>query len=195
MNHQPLDPTRRRSISTRPLPDLLAAARGHPRPVRTATGSPTRPRCSSRSPCCAGTSAATARSRSHRLGSSRPISPPTRCWPSPGPEPQSAATRRCSPSASGPSCATRRRRRGSTSTAMRRTVDYLVAMAALVLTETGLLPHANAGALHRRRTAGAPCRQPLPGDDDREPACRPRLPPRSPRQGARAAPGHPRGCR
>ncbi len=29
------------------------------------------------------------------------------------------------------------------------TVDYLVAMARLVLTETGLLPHANAGALHR----------------------------------------------
>ncbi len=28
------------------------------------------------------------------------------------------------------------------------TVDYLVAMARLVLTETGLLPHANAGALH-----------------------------------------------
>jgi FO synthase len=29
------------------------------------------------------------------------------------------------------------------------TVDYLAAMAALVLEETGLLPHANAGALHR----------------------------------------------
>jgi FO synthase len=28
------------------------------------------------------------------------------------------------------------------------TVDYLVAMAQLVLDETGLLPHANAGALH-----------------------------------------------
>ncbi|MEQ8718222.1 MAG: 5-amino-6-(D-ribitylamino)uracil--L-tyrosine 4-hydroxyphenyl transferase CofH [Acidimicrobiales bacterium] len=33
------------------------------------------------------------------------------------------------------------------------TVDYLAAMAALVLDETGLLPHANAGALHRDELA------------------------------------------
>ncbi|HEX2577607.1 MAG TPA: bifunctional FO biosynthesis protein CofGH [Aquihabitans sp.] len=33
------------------------------------------------------------------------------------------------------------------------TVDYLVAMAALVLRETGLLPHANAGALHPEELA------------------------------------------
>ncbi len=33
------------------------------------------------------------------------------------------------------------------------TVDYLVAMAKLVLTETGLLPHANAGALHEDELA------------------------------------------
>ncbi len=33
------------------------------------------------------------------------------------------------------------------------TVDYLVAMAELVLAETGLLPHANAGALHRDELA------------------------------------------
>src|SRR6185436_18361930 len=33
------------------------------------------------------------------------------------------------------------------------TVDYLVAMAALVLDETGLLPHANAGALFRDELA------------------------------------------
>ncbi|HEX8770858.1 MAG TPA: 5-amino-6-(D-ribitylamino)uracil--L-tyrosine 4-hydroxyphenyl transferase CofH, partial [Acidimicrobiales bacterium] len=33
------------------------------------------------------------------------------------------------------------------------TVDYLVAMCALVLDETGLLPHANAGALHRDELA------------------------------------------
>src|SRR5207248_3425718 len=33
------------------------------------------------------------------------------------------------------------------------TVDYLVAMCALVRDETGLLPHANAGALHRDELA------------------------------------------
>lgn len=33
------------------------------------------------------------------------------------------------------------------------TVDYLVAMCGLVLAETGLLPHANAGALHREELA------------------------------------------
>ena len=33
------------------------------------------------------------------------------------------------------------------------TIDYLVAMAALVLAETGLLPHANAGALHAEELA------------------------------------------
>ncbi len=42
------------------------------------------------------------------------------------------------------------------------TVDYLVAMAQLVLDETGLLPHANAGALDRddlaRLRAVAPAR-------------------------------------
>ncbi len=35
----------------------------------------------------------------------------------------------------------------------RSTVDYLVAMAELVVTETGLLPHANAGALHAEELA------------------------------------------
>ena len=35
------------------------------------------------------------------------------------------------------------------------TIDYLVAMAQLVLDETGLLPHANAGALSPRRARRA----------------------------------------
>ncbi len=60
-----------------------------------------------------------------------------------------AATRRSSRSASGPRTATRSPAPGSASTATARTVDYLAAMAQLVLDEIGLLPHANAGALTR----------------------------------------------
>ena len=45
------------------------------------------------------------------------------------------------------------------------TVDYLAAMCALVLQETGLLPHANAGALDRRRAGRAPPGVGQPGDD------------------------------
>ena len=45
---------------------------------------------------------------------------------------------------------------GSTTHGYASTVDYLAAMCALVRDETGLLPHANAGALGRRRP-GRPC--------------------------------------
>ena len=38
------------------------------------------------------------------------------------------------------------------------TVDYLAAMAQLVLDETGLLPHANAGALYASTSSPAPRR-------------------------------------
>ena len=80
---------------------------------------------------------------------------PTRCSPSPGPAPRPAATRRCSRSASGPRCATRSRAEWLADHGYASTVDYLAAMAELVLDETGLLPHANAGALYRRRAGRA----------------------------------------
>ena len=75
------------------------------------------------------------------------LEPGGRAARSPGPAPAPAATRRCSRSASAPSCATPSPATGCATTATTSTVDYLVAMCRLVLDETGLLPHANAGAL------------------------------------------------
>ena len=71
--------------------------------------------------------------------------------PSPGRAPRPAATRRCSPSARRPRSATRSPPSGSPSTATPRPSTTSSPCAALVLDETGLLPHANAGALVRRR--------------------------------------------
>ena len=73
------------------------------------------------------------------------------------------------------------------------TVDYLAAMAELVLDETGLLPHANAGALYADELAALRAGRAEPGDDARVAARRPRLPPRLARQDARAPAGHARG--
>ena len=72
------------------------------------------------------------------------------------------------------------------------TVDYLVAMAAMVLDETGLLPHANAGALVRRRVDAVAGSRAVAGHDDRVAQCRSRLPSRLARQDTRTTPGHPR---
>ena len=79
-----------------------------------------------------------------------------RCWPSPAPAPRPAATRRCSRSASAP------RQRYPVAAEWladaRLRVDGRLPRrrcAALVLDETGLLPHANAGALVRRRAGRA----------------------------------------
>ena len=132
-----------------------------PRAVRdaaTARGSPTRPRCSSRSRCCAATSAATARSPSRRPGSTRPTSTPERgAAPSPG----RGAAAGCHealftlgerPEAALPG----RRASGWPSTATPPPSTTWPPCAALVLDETGLLPHANAGALLRRRAGRAP---------------------------------------
>ena len=163
---------------------------------RTAPGSPTRPRCSSRSRCCAATSAATAPSPSRRPASSRPyLDARPGAAPSPGPGPGPAATRRCSRSASGPRSATRWPRQWLADHGYASTVDYLAAMCRLVLDETGLLPHANAGALYRRRAGRAAAGLAVAGDDDRVAQRRPRLPPRLARQDARAPPGHARGGR
>ena len=91
--------------------------------------------------------AATARSPSRPRTSTRRTSRSTRCSPSPAGARRWAATKRCSPSARRPRPATPPPPTGSPSTGTRSTVDYLVAAAAAVLAETGLLPHANAGAL------------------------------------------------
>ena len=82
-----------------------------------------------------------------------------RCWPSPGPAPPPAATRRCSPWASDPRSATRPPREWLADHGYASTVDYLVAMCRLVLDETGLLPHANAGALYPDELARAAARR------------------------------------
>ena len=63
--------------------------------------------------------------------------------------------RRCSRSATSRSCATRRRARRWRALGHETTIDYLAAMCALVLRETGLLPHANPGVMTREEIAGA----------------------------------------
>ena len=72
---------------------------------------------------------------------------PDRCLISRAPAKRLAARRRCSRWATSPSCvpggAARPRPRSATHT----TIDYLAAMCALVLRETGLLPHANPGVM------------------------------------------------
>ena len=90
----------------------------------------------------------------------------------------------------------RGRATGSTPTGTRSTVDYLAAMCRLVVEETGLLPHANAGALFRRRAGPAAPGDRQPGHDAR--VARPTDlagPPRGTGQGAGAAAGHARGGR
>ena len=75
------------------------------------------------------------------------------------------------------------------------TVDYLAAMAELVLDEIGLLPHANAGALFPDELAALRPVVAVAGDDDRVAQRRPRLPPRLARQDPGAPAGHARGGR
>ena len=75
------------------------------------------------------------------------------------------------------------------------TVDYLVAMCRLVLDETGLLPHANAGAMTPDELGRLRAGLGVAGDDARVAQPRPRLPPGLARQDARAPAGHPRGGR
>ena len=107
-----------------------------------------------------------------------------------------AATRPSSPWASGPSSATRRPPRLAGRPRLR--LDRRLPgrrCARAVLEETGLLPHANAGALYDDELAAAAAGDGQPGDDDRDPGRGPGRPPAGPRQGARAPPGHPGGGR
>ena len=58
------------------------------------------------------------------------------------------ATKHCSPWASDPNCATAKAADWLTERGYASTLEYLAVAARAVLAETGLLPHANAGALH-----------------------------------------------
>ena len=127
----------------------------------------------------------------------RPTSSSTRCSPSPGAAPSSAATRRCSRSARPPRTRYPDAAAWLAAHGYSSTVDYLVAAAGAVLAETGLLPHANAGALTEDELDAAPGGGAVAGDDDRDarrPPRRARRPARRrARQDARPPAGHARG--
>ena len=115
---------------------------------------PIRARCSFRSRIFVGTSATIAPSPSGPVRASRPTFPRTMCLRSLAPARPPAARRRSSPSATSRSCAIAPRARRSTALGYATTIDYLQAMCALVLRETGLLPHANPGIMSRSEIAG-----------------------------------------
>ena len=102
-------------------------------------------------------------------------------------------TRHCSPWANAPSCATRWHATGWARTIYASTVDYLAAVCRLVVEETGLLPHANAGALFADELARLRDGLGQPGDDARVTGRRARGAPRRTRQGAGAPARHPGG--
>ena len=165
------------------------------RSVTTPTGaeSRSRRRSSSRSPCCAATSAATAPSRSHRRGSSRPSSALTRCSRSP----RAGAAAGC--------------HEALFTLGERPELRYPIAAEWLDGERTRVddrLPRRDGEARHRPDRIAAPCEcgravprgacrassgRPGPGDDARVTARRPRLPPRLSGQDARAAPRDARG--
>ena len=88
------------------------------------------------------TFAQTAAARRGRLPDAR-----TRCSRSRARASAPAATRRCSRSATSRSCAMPPRATQLAKLGYETTLDYLAAMAALVLKETGLLPHLNPGVM------------------------------------------------
>ena len=118
-----------------------------------AASSAIRGRSSSRSRSSAATSATTAPSRRTRAPATAPISRRRRCWRSPAPAPPPAAPRRCSPWATSRNCAGARRGRRWRRWGTRRRSRTCAAMCALVLKETGLLPHANPGVMNRDEIA------------------------------------------
>ena len=82
-----------------------------------------------------------------RARGGRRTSPRTRSSTSPGGAPRWGAWRRCSPSATGPRTAGRRRGSGCDAQGYDSTLAYVRAMAVRVLEETGLLPHLNPGVM------------------------------------------------
>jgi FO synthase len=133
---------------------------------RDESGSPTRPRCSSRSRCCAGPCGyctfAQPPARLERR-TSRPTGPGHRplrgaCGvPRGAVHPRRAPEERYEP------------RRSGSRPRVRLDGRLPGGDVRLVLDETGLLPHANAGALFDRRAGRAPAGQPVAGDDARVP--------------------------
>ena len=113
----------------------------------------------------------------------------TKCSPSRGPAPPPAATRRSSPSATSPSCATGPRATSSQRSAARRRSSTSRDVPRLVLEETGLLPHVNPGVMTREELA--PCaRSPRRrASCSRRPRSGSRQPRRAPLRLARQAPG------
>ena len=102
-------------------------------------------------------------------GPPRPPVPPARRGPGdrPGRCRARAVTRRSSRSAKAPRTATPSPRSGSPPTATRRRSTTSSTACRAVLEETGLLPHANAGALEPGGPRAAPGGQPVAGDDAR----------------------------
>ena len=174
---------------------------------RTATASPTRPRCSSRSRCCAATAAATARSPSRRPASSRPYLDARRgARDRPPRARRSAATRRCSPSARRPRTRYPQAAEWLAAHGYASTVDYLVAACRRGARRDRAAPPRQRRRAHRGRARRGCARcQPVAGDDDRDarrPARRARRPAlRRARQDRRSAasprskPRAGRGCR
>ena len=135
-----------RSLAALSTQALVDAARSR-RDGAFGTRSPTPPRCSSPHP----TVPRPLRVLHVRDGaasrSPRRTCPLTRFLPSPRLVPKPAATKRCSPWVKVQNRAIRKRGAWLHTHGFSSTVDYLRAMCDLVLTETGLLPHANAGAI------------------------------------------------
>ena len=125
----------------------MPAAAAAIRDAQPAAASPSRPRCSSRSRCCAATGAATAPSPSRRPGSTRRTSPPTRCSSSRAGAPQLGCFEALFTLGEAPEERYPQAAEWLAANGFDVTVDYLAAVAKRVLDETGLLPHANAGAL------------------------------------------------
>ena len=108
----------------------------------------------------------------------------------PGRAPRPAATRPCSRWASGPSCATRPRPAGWPSTVTTRPSTTWPPCAGWCVDETGLLPHANAGALYEDELAALRPVAPSQGMMIESLRRRPRRPPGRAGQRPGAPAGH-----
>ena len=82
-----------------------------------------------------------------RKGARAYLTPDAGARRSRAPAPARAAMKRCSRSATSPSCASRRRARSWPDLGFATTLDYLEHCARLVFEQTGLLPHLNAGSM------------------------------------------------
>ena len=114
----------------------------------TGATSPIREKCSSRSRICVVTSATIAPSLSRRVRGDRPICRRTRCSPSPRAGAAAGCTEALFTLGDKPELRYRAAQDALALLGHETTIDYLQAMCALVLRETGLLPHANPGLMN-----------------------------------------------